>query len=223
MNDFALRDLYTAFGMESSFGEDSSTHPYHLKSDKQKGHIAGQRQADAWSSKFRGPFQMSTEVQEKHGLSDEDVFSPDKAVGVYINETSDLMRNDRSWKAWEIDKRAKDLDIDRGLLRYLVWQQGRAGAIDIITAASHDIDGDYGRTMYKGRVAGVTSGKLGEDVRENMANNVSGLDSKNKSGTEYAQEYLVKLSEKWAKRKEESYDKFRRSPIEAVMNQGGKF
>jgi len=215
MNDFALRDLYTAFGMESSFGEDTATHPYFLKTGMQK--------ESAWSAKYRGPFQMSREVQQKHGLSDDDVFRPDKAVGAYINETSELMRNDESWAAWEIDKRAEDLGLDRGLLRYLVWQQGRSGVIDIITAASHDIEGGYNSTIYKGKKVGVTSGNLGKTVRKNMANNVSGLDPNEESGTKYAQAYLMKLNEKWAKRKEESYDKFPASAIEATMNQGGKF
>ena len=138
---------------------------------------------------------MSREVQQKHGLSDDDVFKPDKAVGAYINETSELMHQ----------------------------QQGRSGAIDIITAASHDIEGGYNSTMYKDKKVGVTSGNLGKTARKNMANNVSGLDPNKESGTKYAQEYLMKLNEKWAKRKEESYDKFPASPIEATMNQGGKF
>ena len=115
------RGAFIAFGMESSFGENRNT--------------------NSLSSAHVGPMQMDLNVAYKHGLeSSEDGIDPrldlNTAINIYARETEERVENVNSWSDWDINSRAADLGLSPEQLKYLTWQQGRAGAIDIITTAT---------------------------------------------------------------------------------------
>ena len=200
------RGAFIAFGMESGFGEDKRMFI---------------------DDGYLGPMQMSQDVAVKHGLlvssedkGRDDTYDPridiNTSINIYANETNERIKNVGSWANWDINKRAEDLGISKEQLKYLTWQQGRAGAIDIITTATSGIN-------YPGN---STSGKLGKGMADKLRGNmdfISEFTSKGKEHTELASHYINQFKDMWGKREQESYEKIPPSQEEQVFKKLGLF
>ena len=169
------RSIWTAYGMESTFG----THP-----DSQFETILSDGisipNLKALNAKHRGPFQMNREVQNRYGLSDREVFDVNKASQVY---NAEVKKNTENMN--KVIQMSEELGIDRDLLEYMTWQQGRLGTMDIITTAAS------------------TEGQLTHISRKTLRGN-STRPLGGSSDYSYANDYLSMLKDKWNERKKGS-------------------
>ena len=169
------RSTWAAYGMESTFGTHPSTKHSYINQEGMSIPITKN-----WNAKYRGPFQMNRDVQNKYGLSNWEVFDPNKASKVYEIEVAERTKNMDNIMAM-----AENLGIEKGLVEYLTWQQGRLGAMDIITTAAR------------------TEGELKHVSKNTLkANSTRPLDGS--SDYSYANDYLSMLKDKWDERKKGS-------------------
>jgi len=202
MNDVALRDVWTAYGMESSFGKDHSTLAYTIKDQGLN--------RPAWNATYKGSFQIGKTVQNEYGLATGELFDKPgtlgKSAGVYAAHvvSNEGTKDFGDWEKYDVNEKSDALGIDRGLLQYLTWQQGRAGAINIITAASNP------------------NGVLGK-VRTKLQKNSERTLPKGASDQQYALLYLDQLKNAWDRRKKESEAYYPLTEEEQVFNNEVKF
>ena len=64
------------------------------------------------------------------------ISDPGNSAQVYFKVTSDYMGS-KNWKDYKIMERGMELGYDPELIRYLSWQQGKAGAADVISTISY--------------------------------------------------------------------------------------
>ena len=226
-NSDLIREIWTAYGIESSFGQSLKVQKWNPLN---------------WDDTYRGPFQMDRDIQAKYGLNMWEVFDPDKAGLVYRKETVERTLDDGDWKEWDIEARAADLGISDETLRYMTWQQGRAGVIDIITTATFSKRNNYSQKEYTikngVKVKQSYTGTLGNSVKRNINNNMSGPSKgqypgvkgsgsqsypvtidKSLTDQERANQYIHLLNNKWTDKKEESKQYWGPQPDEEVMNE----
>ena len=189
-----------AMGIESSFGTDSTA--YNL------------------DGSYIGPFQIGEDVAAKYPdiiKSKNDLLDADKSRQVYNLEVENLTKNDKSWKRWSVDERSKELLLPSGLVEWITWNQGRGGAIDIITTATHQTSG-----VYESGEGAVTSGMFTDSTgdetwhsplvnppfdvrlgtrRKNILSNLSGQAKRDgeraQNDQELARIYVQHWKEKW--------------------------
>ena len=214
-----IREIWTAYGIESSFGQNKIG-----GLPKDEG-ISGMVYEKAIPQITRGPFQIDRVKQKELGLSDKDVFDKDKMALEYINNTRVLTRDDEDWKKWDINKRAADLGISDETLRYMTWQQGRAGVIDIITTATYGTRHLYSKKEYTikdgKKVKQSYTGTLGKSVKGHMNDNMGPYEKLPKiiDDRQRSKKYIQFWNQKWADKKEESKKHWGPQPDEEVMNE----
>lgn len=202
MSDIALRDVWTAYGMESSFGKDRSTLAYTVKDQSIN--------RPAWNATYKGSFQIGETVQSNYGLKTGELFDQPGKLGksarVYAAHviSNEGTKDVGDWKKYDVNDKADALGVDRGLLQYLTWQQGRKGALNIITAASKP------------------NGVLGK-VRTKLQQNSERTLPKGASDQQYALLYLDQLKNAWDRRKKESEAYYHLTEKEQVFNNEVKF
>ena len=169
------RSTWIAYGMESTFG----AHP-----DSKSGYINHEGVhvpiTRNWNAKHRGPFQMNRKVQKDYGLENWEVFDVNKASQVYEMEVKKRTKNMN-----KVIELAENLGIEKDLLEYITWQQGRLGAMDIITTAAKT----EGELKYVSR----------KTLKGNSTRPLGGS-----SDYSYANDYLSMLKDKWNERKKGS-------------------
>jgi hypothetical protein len=205
MNVKQIKDRGTliAVGMESSFG----THPgttnqalaYITKIVKQV--ASGNLSLSALKTlpTYLGPLQVSQDMLKTNNMTLEDAFDLKKATDLYKKQVKKNTKNNGTWKKYDIDKRAASIGIDRDMLEYLTWQQGRAGTIDIITAA----------TVHDKSFTGSPKGNISKTTKNNILNNLSANKQSIQNApndTDMATGYITQLQNKWDQRAKESYN-----------------
>lgn len=201
MSDIALRDVWTAYGMESSFGKDRSTLAYTVKDQ------AINRQA--WNATYKGSFQIGKTVQNEYGLATGELFDKPGTLGksaeVYKQYVANATKDTGGWSNWGVNEKAETLGLDKGLLEYLTWQEGREGTIEIITAAARP------------------NGSLPSGMRRVLQRNSETSLPKGASDQKYALLYLDQLKNAWDRRKKQSEAYYPLTEEEQVFNNEVKF
>ena len=201
MSDVNERDVWTAYGMESSFGRDYSTLAYTIKDQAVN--------RPAWNAKYKGSFQIGRTVQAEYGLKTGELFDKPGTLGksaeVYKKYVASATKDTGGWNNWRINERAEDLGLDKGLLEYLTWQEGREGTIEIITAASRP------------------NGTLPNGMRRVLQQNSERSLPKGASDQKYAALYLDQLKNAWNRRKKQSEAYSPLTEEEKVFNSEIKF
>ena len=184
-----LRNSQIAMGMESTFGTNSNAMDPTL------------------DRTYRGPYQIGPEIQRKYNLSNSDLFDIDKARRVYMEEVQSATLNNEDWAKWDIGNRSNLLGIDQGLLEYMTWQQGRAGVINIITAASKGINPKTGQEFQEG-LPKQAQGTLTDGWKERFLGQFNDADKELykdfNNPVEFSQEYIRQQKIKWESYKRDS-------------------
>ena len=182
-------NILTATGLESSFGSD--------------------KKAFNLTSNYIGPLQVGEDTAKAYPdiiKSREDLLDLEKSAKIYSAEVKKRTKDNKSWKKWSINKRSEDLRIPGALVEWITWNQGRGGAIDIITTASH------GEGVYESGSGAKTSGNLSEDVKKNILSNLSSQAKlkaeKVSSDKELAEIYIQHVKEKWIEKHKTATERF---------------
>ena len=192
-----LRNAFTAFGMESSFGKNKAAY------DPFRG------------SSYIGGMQIGPEVLKKHGLSQVQVLSSDAlSREVYMKEVEERTENNGTWKEWDVDGKADKLGIEQGLKEYMTWQQGRGGVIDIITTAA----GGKFKRDEKGNPVKDSKGMTQRDrIIANLSTDMRKEIDSSLSDEEVAKIWINLSIKKWDTKKKEGLELYRPDMQEGVM------